>query len=201
MKVTLVKHGKTKYNVEGRRQGKTTNLSLCEVGKQEIIKLKNEIANEFDICISSPLKRAYETAQLIYSDKKIIKNHLLSEYDFGELEGIPFSMPVERFPNNRIEVYNGIEFLIPNKGESFNNLVKRCEKFISYLKKNFEKNSNILIITHGTNFEILKALFENKKWHTYLGQVNKFNGFCSLNLVILKDENNSNSARKNNIQH
>lgn len=181
MKLTLIKHGKTKYNVEGRRQGKTTNLPLCELGKREIIALKCKIGDEFDICISSPLKRAYETAQLLFPDKKIIKNKLLFEYDFGELEGIPFSMPLERFPNNRIEVYNGIKFLIPNKGENFNSLVKRCKKFISYLKDNFEKNSNILIVTHGTNFEILKALFEGKKWHTYLGQVKKFNGFCLIN--------------------
>ncbi len=183
MKITLVKHGKTKYNVEGRRQGKTTNLSLCELGKKEILALKFKIGDEFDICISSPLKRAYETAKLLFPDKKIIKNKLLFEYDFGELEGIPFSMPVERFPNNRIEEYNGIKFLIPNRGENFKDIVNRSKKFISYLKNTFDKKGKILIVTHGTNFEILKALIEGKKWHTYLGQVKKFNGLCSLNLT------------------
>lgn len=181
MKLTLIKHGKTKYNIEGRRQGRT-DLSLCEAGKKEILEFKDKIDNNYDTCISSPLKRAYETAQLLLPNKKIIKSRLLIEYDFGELEGVPFSVPLESFPNNDIEVYNGIEFLIPNKGERFKDILKRCQKFISYVKDNFEKNSDMLIVTHGTNFEILKALSEGKKWHTYLGQAKKLNVFCSLNL-------------------
>jgi len=181
MKITLIKHGKTDYNSEGKRQGRI-DLPLNEVGRKEVLALKRKLGKDLSIVISSPLKRAVETAQILFPRAKIIKNDLLIEYDFGELEGVKFSEPLRNFPNHQIEEYNGIKFLMPKRGETFEDILKRCQKFIAYLKKNFEKNDEIAVVTHSTNLEILKALAEKKEWFAYLGQAKKLHGFVEIML-------------------
>jgi alpha-ribazole phosphatase len=181
MKLFIIKHGKTDFNLEGRRQGRT-DLPLCIEGKQEVEKLKEKIKGKFSRIISSPLKRAFGTAQLLFPDEAIQTHDLLIEYDFGELEGVKFSTPLSEFPSNKVEEYNGIKFLMPNKGETFKSITSRCENFIEYLRENFKENDHIAIITHSTNLEILKALVEKKPWHTYLGQAKQFHGMINIEL-------------------
>ena len=181
MKITLIKHGKTDFNLEGRRQGRR-DLSLNDVGKKEVFALKNKIRQDFNIILSSPLMRTLETAKILFPGKKVLPNDLLIEYDFGELEGVKFSTPLEKFPNNKVEEYNGIKFLMPNRGESFEDLVERCKKFIKYLKENFKKNDVIAVVTHSTNLEIIKALAEGDPWHKYLAQAKNFHGFVEIEI-------------------
>ena len=181
MKITLIKHGKTDFNLEGRRQGRK-DLPLNDPGKEEVFKLKKRIGKDFKVILSSPLLRALETAKILFPDKKILTNDLLIEYDFGELEGVKFSTPLEEFPNNRIEEYNGVKFLMPNRGESFKDIVERCKKFTKYLKKNFKENDVIAVVTHSTNLEIIKALAEGNPWHKYLAQAKNFHGFVEIEI-------------------
>lgn len=181
MKVTLVKHGKTDCNLEGKRQGRI-DLALNDLGRNEVLALKEKLNKNFGFVISSPLKRALETARILFLRAKIIKNELLIEYDFGELEGVKFSEPLSKFPNHQIEEYNGIKFLIPNKGETFKDILKRCRGFIVWLKSNFKASDEIAVVTHSTNLEIIKALVENKEWFCYLGQAKKFHGFVEIKL-------------------
>lgn len=181
MKVTIIKHGKTDYNLEGKRQGRI-DLPLNNIGRKEAELLKKKIHGKFDAVISSPLKRTLETAKILFPDRKILTNDLLIEYDFGELEGVKFSTPLKKFPKNRIEEYNGIQFLMPQKGESFEDIVDRCRKFIDYLKENFKGKKEIAVVTHSTNMEILKALIEKKPWHKYLGKAREFHGLVEVKL-------------------
>jgi broad specificity phosphatase PhoE len=175
MQLTIIKHGKTDYNIAGKRQGRT-DLSLNEEGTKGVQELKENVGDDFDFVISSPLKRALETVQILFPNKDITTNDLLIEYDFGELEGVEFSKPLTDFPNNEVEEYNGIKFLMPKSGESFENVTKRCEDFLESLKKDYKDSDKLAIVTHSTNLEILKALIENKPWHTYLGQAKQFHG-------------------------
>lgn len=168
MKVVIIKHGKTDFNLEGRRQGRS-DLPLNDIGKKEVFALKNKVGRkDFKIILSSPLQRALESAKILFPDKKIQTNDLLIEYDFGELEGVKFSTPLKEFPTNR--------------GESFDYVVKRCKEFFKYIKKNFKENNKMAVVTHSTNLEILKALAEEKTWHTYLGQAKKFHGFVEIEI-------------------
>ena len=181
MNILLIKHGKTDYNLEGKRQGRT-DLPLNEMGKKEVLKLKKKIKRQTEIVFSSPLKRATQTAQLLFPDEEITIDKRLIEYDFGELEGIPFSTPLEKFPDNKIEEYNGKTFLMPKNGETFDDIVSRCREFLAYPNKSFKNTAEIAIVTHSTNFEILKALVEKKPWHTYLANAKQFHGFVEIKI-------------------
>ncbi|MDB5085743.1 MAG: yhfR, partial [Bacilli bacterium] len=66
--VCLVRHGETDWNAEGRLQGRQ-DTELNENGRKQAklagIHLKNE---QWDAIVTSPLKRAKETAQIIATE-------------------------------------------------------------------------------------------------------------------------------------
>jgi broad specificity phosphatase PhoE len=180
MKITFFKHGKTKYNLEKRRQGRT-DLDLSEEGLSEIKKLKSKLPNfNFDEIYSSPLKRAKETANLLFPQIEPIIEDLLIEYDFGHLEGVKFSTPIDELQDIEIEQYNNKKFAIPNNGETFNHILKRCQKFLNKVISNHKKDSHIGVFTHSTIIEIQYALLKGKDWHTYLANLTEFHGYKSI---------------------
>ena len=90
MKLYLVRHGETDWNKVKKIQGQV-DIPLNQFGKR----LAEETAEglrdiPFDLCISSPLSRAHETARIILyrKDIPIIKDARIEEMAFGEYEGI-----------------------------------------------------------------------------------------------------------------
>ena len=89
MKLYLVRHGETDWNKVKKIQGQV-DIPLNQFGKR----LAEETAEglrdiPFDLCISSPLSRAHETARIILygKDIPIIKDARIEEMAFGEYEG------------------------------------------------------------------------------------------------------------------
>ena len=84
----FIRHGQTKYNVEGRFVG-STDLPLTENGRNNIYDLWHERSKHIDkeVIYSSPMKRCIETAHIIFPDEhlEIIKN--MREMNFGVFEG------------------------------------------------------------------------------------------------------------------
>lgn len=181
MNLLIIKHGKTDLNLEGKRQGRS-DLPLNDTGIREVNELKSKITGDCSLIIASPLKRTLETAQMLFPGREIVTDDLLLEFDFGELEGEPFTKTPEDFPNNKTIIYNEIEFILPNEGETFEEITKRCEQFLDWLKEHHPENAKVAIVTHSTNIEILKALIERKPWYIYLGQAKTFHGFVELEL-------------------
>ena len=90
MKVFITRHGQTEWNSLGRLQGRK-DIELNEVGKEQALITGEKIKDEkIDIIITSPLKRARETAEIINKqlNVEIIEDDRLIERDYGELEGI-----------------------------------------------------------------------------------------------------------------
>jgi len=181
MKITVIRHGKTIYNIEKKRQGKK-DLPMSKEGIEFIRSIKKDLDNDFTKIIVSPLKRTRQTAKILFPNREYIYNDLIICYDFGELEGVPFSEPLENFPNNRIEEHEGKRFLMPNEGESFEDVIKRSKKFIKYLKENFEDDDNIAIVSHSTFLSIFLAIAEDEPWYKYLVHSLDFEGFKSVEI-------------------
>ncbi len=71
MKLFVVRHGETDWNVERRLQGQT-DIELNENGIRQANKLKQDLNDKdcnIDLIISSPLKRAKKTAEIISGRK------------------------------------------------------------------------------------------------------------------------------------
>ena len=89
MKLYIIRHGETSWNVERRLQGASdTDLNENGIALAAITgAAMKEIP--FDCCFSSPLKRARETARLVLAGRNIpvTEDERLREISFGEWEG------------------------------------------------------------------------------------------------------------------
>lgn len=85
MLVYLLRHGKTAWNLEGRYQG-SSDIPLCEAGKRELSPADFSPERVY----VSPMKRAAETAQLLFPGVQTIAVPGLEEMDFGAFEGKSF---------------------------------------------------------------------------------------------------------------
>ena len=79
MRVKFVRHGQTDLNSPIRKMQGISDYDLN----------KNGINEDFDIIISSPLKRAKHTAEIINEKKKLplILDDRIKERNYGKLEG------------------------------------------------------------------------------------------------------------------
>jgi uncharacterized phosphatase len=65
--ICIIRHGETDWNSSGRLQGRE-DIELNDLGRRQAIQTSGYFETEsWDVIVSSPLKRAYETAQIIAS--------------------------------------------------------------------------------------------------------------------------------------
>ena len=148
MVLYLIRHGETAWNKQGLLQGQS-NISLNNEGKKEALKLKEYFQDkEVNICLSSPLNRAYETAKIIFPNLEIIKDDLLIERYLGDFEGKS---------HKEYHFYDFWNYQANNQDgnvESVRHLLKRSEMFLNKIKEKYS-NQTVAIVSHGA---FLKAL-------------------------------------------
>ena len=161
MRLILIRHGETDWNKKFMTQGHT-DIELNETGLRQAMAVAKRI-NEFenvDYIYSSPLKRAYKTAQIIKdscaSCRDIIKDERLMEIGFGKWEGKTFSSLNADFPEDmRMWGENPYECLIP-EGESVKDVDKRCKSFMKDLKA-AHKEGTVLVSAHALICKLIIA--------------------------------------------
>lgn len=154
MKLYIIRHGETDWNVKRRFQGRA-DIPLNEEGRR-LARITSEALKEtaFTKIYTSPLKRAYETAMIIKGDRDIpvIEEPRIIEIGFGEYEGLccgkdNFNIPDPEFMNffDKPEAYEP-----PRGAEGIDELKARTADFLHEIvhNKNME-NDTILVSTHG----------------------------------------------------
>lgn len=89
MKILLTRHGQTDWNVAGKIQG-CTDIELNQTGIEQAKIAREKLLNyDIDIIITSPLKRAKRTAEIINEGRNIplTESKGIIERNFGEFEG------------------------------------------------------------------------------------------------------------------
>ena len=165
MNVYLVRHGETAFNKLGIVQGSGIDSDLNDVGRTQALQLYEMYkAIPFDLILLSNLKRTYQTAQnfIELDHRKFIKLQALNEISWGENEGKEFTPEREkRFSGVTESWANGnLEAKIKG-GESAIELFARCQVVVDFLKENYKKLDNVLIVTHGRTLTALHILFTN----------------------------------------
>lgn len=132
MRIYLIRHGETVLNQRGCYYGES-DAALNEKGVNQAQAFRAFFSEfRFDYVISSPLKRARNTAEIILGDgeeKKIITDCRLKEQNFGIFEGYTYKELTEKYPEKlRQWNENYSDFRIPG-GESFRDVRKRVEDF------------------------------------------------------------------------
>ncbi|HHU55556.1 MAG TPA: histidine phosphatase family protein [Acholeplasmataceae bacterium] len=154
--ICLVRHGETEWNNERRIQG-IINNKLNENGKKQARMLGNYLKshdNNWDVIISSPLDRAYETAEIIKDELKfnddIIIDQNLIERNFGKAEGLKITEIFDKIVSDNVE---GLE-----KSVDLQNRV--YDAILNIAKKYFGKK--VLIVTHSHVIKGLTTKLDSK---------------------------------------
>ena len=121
---------------------------------------KEQIKNNYDVIISSPLKRARETAEIINGKLglEIIENDLLKERDFGNLEGLTWEEFSKKYPEEASK--NNIDFQPElEKGEKIEDVENRLKEFIAWLKASGYKKP--LLVTYAGVIRVIERKLNN----------------------------------------
>jgi probable phosphoglycerate mutase len=151
MKLYLVRHGQTDWNIGKQAQG-VADIELNATGIAQAEALKDRIAAEglqFDYVYASPLRRAKKTAQII------IYNDLLIERSYGDLEGKIVDWDNLGVDDLDIRQNTDIYGLEPIQA-----VLARSKSFLDDLLSRHasEPDARILVVAHGT---LLKTLHYN----------------------------------------
>lgn len=159
MKIYIVRHGQTDYNINGRYGGRL-DVPLNDKGIQEAYEVKEKLRDiKFDKIYSSPLQRAYLTAKII-RDKNIIIDDRIIERSNGELEG-RLKSEIQEFPD--FNDPNEIRYNI----ETITDFRTRIKNFLDDITSN--NDENILIVTHAGVGIYMRCYFEGEpKDNNYL---------------------------------
>ena len=169
MKVYITRHGETEWNIQGKIQG-CLDSPLTEQGLWGAERLSEAIKNKnIDYIITSPLLRAYKTAQIAAGDSNItiVTMDKLKEINCGDFQGYGFQEVWEVYPELKetvkMDPYN---FKYPG-GESLKEFNERVVGGFESILEEY-KGLNILIVGHGGTIKcITNHIFqegESKSW-------------------------------------
>jgi alpha-ribazole phosphatase len=169
MKLYLIRHGETVWNVESRYQGHT-DVELSEKGHEQGKLVAKRLAKQqLDAIFASDLSRAYHTAEYIASLHNLAVQRAadLRELNFGVWEGLTFEEIIASYSELAEKWYNNpIELTIPH-GEMFSQLEVRVRTFIDHLLQNYH-GKNVAVVSHGGTIRtIICSLLEidlKKMW-------------------------------------
>lgn len=149
--ICLIRHGQTDWNKAYLIQGRL-DQPLNDTGRAQLEQTAKRLATydiKWDMILSSPLSRAYESAQIIQRvlqiPTPIIKRDQLIEREFGSAEGLEINRNV--YERILIDDYSGME--------TASTIQSRARKEILDIASQYE-GKHILIVTHS---HFIKALF------------------------------------------
>ena len=174
MKIYVIRHGETDANKQGILQGRT-NTPVNESGIK-LAKLTGKAMKGivFDVCFSSPLERAMQTAKIVLKESgnytPIFTDARIIEFSMGLYEGKSvkdtdpeLSAIMKQYIDNPLDMPPFPE------GENVRMVMKRTQKFLYELSK--KDYNNVLVSTHGCALRcMLNCLYENKSdfWQGYV---------------------------------
>ncbi len=151
--ICLIRHGETDWNAQRRIQGRT-DIPLNEKGIQQARECRDFLKNsEWDLIITSPLKRAKQTAEIINEALNIdvIEMDEFIEKSFGDVEGMTLQERRSAYPDRNY----------PNQedDEAFSS---RIQKGIEKIQEKYE-HGKVILVAHGAVISTLLAILSDGK--------------------------------------
>jgi broad specificity phosphatase PhoE len=157
LRVYVVRHGETEWNVEKRTQGRLDS-QLTEKGKKDADLLRERLKDiDFTRIISSPSIRTMETATRVKGLRSIPieTDERIYEINLGAWQGKTEEEIKTQFPEQFHFYWNEPQRFENKLGENFVDVKNRIENFFNELERN-HPTGNVLVITHGV---VIKSLY------------------------------------------
>jgi len=169
-KIYLIRHAKVDIKNPGWGNSKATHLYKKQYNRSPIRKFKvNEIKEKIenfetvDTVFCSPLKRATETASIIFGKDAVIKtDSVLAELDY----------PVIKFPAVQLPVkvwllISRVTWMMGTNGKGKENYQRRKKELRVYSQKLMEYASTheiTIVVAHGMVNRELKMILKEQGW-------------------------------------
>jgi broad specificity phosphatase PhoE len=146
VEVVLVRHGETEWSAALRHTGRT-DLPLLEEGEQQARAVGEPLRRrEFALVLSSPLRRALDTARLAGFEPHLREE--LAEWDYGDYEGLTTAEIREAVPDWTIWRYGAAG------GESPADVAARVDRVVAEI---LGVDGDVLVFGHGHALRVLCA--------------------------------------------
>ena len=191
IKLVLVRHGQSMWNLENKFTG-WTDVDLSEQGIEEARnagKLLKEKGYTFDLGYTSVLKRAMNTLDLILEEMgesiEIRRSYKLNERHYGALQGLNKTETAEKYGADQVKLWrrssnvrppelslddprypgNDPKYAgidnLPTTENLEDTIVRVVDYFENEIKKELENGRNIIIAAHGNSLRALMKYLDN----------------------------------------
>jgi len=163
MKLFLIRHGQTDWNLKEKIQG-SCDIELNDTGVKQAEELGNKILEEnykFSKIYSSSQKRAIKTAEILSEITNVdyISIDGLEEMNLGEWEGLSWSEIKEKYPVEYEEWFIKRRYTKTPNGESYQDMLERV---LTSIHKIIDENCNeVIIVTHSAVIMCIQCYLTN----------------------------------------
>ena len=171
MKWILIRHGKTRGNIEHRYIGCRTDEPLCEKGAEDLNAREYPRAAKVYV---SPMQRCIQTAEILYPHLPAESIDDLRECDFGEFENMNYAELNGR-ADYQAWIDSGGEMPFPG-GESRAEFAARCVAAFENLTE-CNTDGDCAIIAHGGTIMAIMERFARPAGGYYDFQVKNGEGY------------------------
>lgn len=173
MKIVLVRHGQSEWNLENKFTG-WVDVNLSEKGNNEAIsagKALKDAGYEFDVAYTSGLTRAQKTlahilSQINEQDLPTHKDDRLNERHYGGLQGLNKEDTAKKYGADQVKIWRRSYDIAPPmsdnpvKGQPNGESLKMTyERVIPYYHQTIEQdlkaNKKVLVVAHGNSLRAL----------------------------------------------
>ncbi len=145
LRILLVRHGQSTWNVQGRVQGQTHDVPLTDLGLEQAREVAARLAaTSVDRLYTSDLLRAVQTADEVARATGLLPrpDRRLRERSYGLLEGRP---------SHAVPMLGSRDGSAPPGGESFQDVVRRVGGLLEECLADAAREGvdDIVMVTHG----------------------------------------------------
>lgn len=156
-KICVTRHGETDWNIAQILQG-WIDVPLNETGRRQARELAQSLADAgFSAIVSSPLRRALETAEIIAETWRLpppVLHEGLKERYFGEVQGMPKSALSVSHPGLHREIERRNPAARFDDGESLDHFADRVLGALVDIGHT-HRGTRVLAITHGWVMDVI----------------------------------------------
>ena len=143
----LLRHGQTAHSVERRFSGVAGDPQLTATGRAQARAAAGMLRSApFDVVVSSPLRRARETAEVL--GREVLVDDGFRETDFGQWEGFTFSEIAQRWPDE-MQAWLADPTVAPPDGESFADTEVRVREALARTLATYQ-GGRVVVVSHVT---------------------------------------------------
>ncbi|WP_165492423.1 histidine phosphatase family protein [Stutzerimonas kirkiae] len=156
MRLLVIRHGQTAYNLEQRYLG-ALDPPLNATGIRQTEALRDSLPAAIDALVCSPLLRARQSAEIIAQGRRILVEEAFRERNVGAFEGLTRDEARARFPESWRRNITRQWHDAPNGGETIAKVFERVTHGLERLIQR-DPQATVALVAHGFVAKVIRAI-------------------------------------------